>query len=212
MNGKQVIMLRGLGGNFKSSIAKELVASGYAMIPEGNREFEKVLNTFDRQSDTELNYCAKYIVIKGLLGNNFEKYVSDRGLIDYALMNEFVNKILLHFHESWSPNLNLENVFKEECSLLNGYSIVNVLLMTTDKGFLKKIIDDAYDVRACFYDNSEDYLQCQEIYKNFILEHYDNVIQINLDKIPDADKYSDEMNEFVTKLTNDILNKINNDK
>lgn len=206
---KNIIILRGLGGNFKSSIAKIFADHRYIMVPEANREFERVLSKFDRISDTELNYCAKYVVMQGFVNNAFKNpsltnFVADRGLVDYGLMNEFVNTILLHYHDSYSKNLKVEELFKEECALLNGFKITNILLTTTDKKFLHKIIDESIDARACFFDNTEDYLKCQEMYREFILSHYNDVKEIVIDKVPDTSKYSDEMKMFVMKLFEQI--------
>lgn len=209
MKNKLLIILRGLGGNFKSAIAKELVHYGFIMIPEGHREFEKVLSEFDRISDVELGYCAKHIMIEAFLKNDFEKYVSDRGLVDQALMNQFIKEILEHYSGCESEHLDVEKVYQEECKLFNGYRVVNVLLETTDIKFLEKIIDNSFDARACLFEYKEYYLECQEAYKEFVLSHYNNVIRIKLDKVPDLPKYSEGMNQFVKELTTKILSEIN---
>lgn len=208
MSNCSAVILRGIGGNFKSSIAKEMVKSGFTMIPEANREFEHALAKFDRVSDTELNYCSKYIMIKGILANKPCRVVSDRGLIDYAMMSQFVKKILMHYDGCQSDHLDPEEVYKEECAVFNGCSMINVLLLTTDKKFLKKIIDDSFDTRACFFDNTDDYLACQELYKKFVLDHYANVITIELDHIPEVEKYSPEMDELVKNTTMRIFSEM----
>jgi hypothetical protein len=148
-------------------------------------------------------------MIQAFLKNDFDKYVSDRGLVDQALMNQFIKTILEHYKGCESEHLDVEKVYQEECRLFNGYRVVNVFLETTDLKFLEKIIDNSFDTRACLFEYKEYYLECQEVYKEFVLSHYNNVIRIKLDKIPDLPKYSEGMNQFVKELANKILSEVN---
>lgn len=206
---KRVVVLRGIGGNFKSSVARALIRDNYMLIPEGNREFDEMFEEdFNRNSDPELNYTLKRLLFKSFLRNQNTNFISDRGLVDYAMMNEFIKKYIWQYRSSMSEHLNVQKAFCEECELLNGYQVINILLTTEDKNFIKHIIDDGFDVRACFYEDTETYLKCQEMYKEFVLNKYHNVVHIRLTDIPVSELYSDTMNAFVEKLVNDVKNRI----
>lgn len=210
MKDKNIVALLGVGGNFKSSLARELEKLDYILIPEGNRQFERNLEKdFDRISDPELNYEVKKVLLDSFLRLNFDKFVCDRTLIDYALMNEFIKKILLHYNGVKSDKISLDLIYNEELKLFNGYSVKRILLTTSDKSFVKAIIDDAFDIRACFFDDSDSYFKCQDLYANFILKNFNNVVHIDLNDIPLCEKDSPEILDYIDKIKDQLLLKIN---
>lgn len=197
MKNKRIIILRGIGANFKSCIGKEFHNNlGYDFIPS-NKSFVKVLTShFEQESNLQLNYCAKYAIIKSHLENQNEVYISNGGLVEEAMKAYFIKNYLPHMKMSIS-GLSLDKAFDDECRLFNGYSIINVLVTTSDKKFLEKIIDDSYDSRAIFYDSSENYLECQDYFANYVVKNFDNIVKYDFFDVNNIKKGTQEFDDLI---------------
>lgn len=207
MNNK-IIVLRGIGGNLKTSLLNRFIYKEFIPIPECNREFERDLRSkFNRGSDFELNYCVKKLVMKSILSTvNNEKIIMDRSLIDYALLNDFTKDILEWYYHIHSDKIKISDAFYEEKELFDGNQIYNVLLITSDDRFIEHMLNQE-DERAYFYDNIDWYYECQDRYKNFVMNNYHHVIPIILQDVPFW-SYA-QMNSYINATFTRIWKKIN---
>lgn len=180
---KKVIRLFGVGGNLKTSILSHKAFKSYVHIPEFNREAGRLSARFNENLTTTNNLVAKYLLIKSLLHTKETKFISDRSLIDYGIMNELIKEHLPDYFGAVNDLLTVEKAFEMDDDLYKDVEKIDVLLITKDEEFISKIIDNSHDERAYFFDNSRTYFNCQEIYYSYITAYLPEVTVIELKDI-----------------------------
>ena len=170
---KKVIRLLGIGGNFKTSILNAWDLPNYIKIPECNSEFQSELTKFNLCASTAHNFAVKKLVTRVLINNNPESNViTDRALFDYYIFNE-----LLHLGYNWEyaksycKDLVAEN--EPEKDLFKEFKIYNVLLVTLDRDFVYNIIDNSNSERANYFEHSDQYFECQDLYIKIVQKFID---------------------------------------
>lgn len=205
MKDKKLLILGGIGGNLKSTIlSHSSEISNLARIPECNSEFDKFIGDYDEKSSVVKNLAVKKLVMSTLIDSQLHEFISDRTLIDYAIMNEMISRELTHYSESANKMLDFNSVLSIEREVTRLCKVYPVLLLTTDKEFLSDIIDNSFSERAIFYDNSDSYLVCQEIYKNRFLSAYSESLVIEVSNAKDTIANLDQLISKIKDFYNDI--------
>lgn len=200
---KKLVILRGLGGNFKTSILKSSIFKDFIRVSEGNRLYESKLEEFGRKTDTAQNFCVKHTLLVSQMDSE-KDLILDRGLLDYAVMNQIVldySKEESIFLSAYEPLLTEEYCIKEESQLFKDHEVVNILLATYDRDFLHKIIDESFDARGSFFGDTDTYLEKQDLYISVMRKYLSNMHEIRFDHVP-------EDQESLLKLIDDTTAQI----
>lgn len=200
---KEVIRLFGIGGNLKTSIINSGAFKKYVKIPEFNREAGELLEPFKENISTAVNLVSKYIMVKTLLTTKERRFISDRSLIDYAIMNQLIINLLDHYFGASNENLTIERTLKLENDLYKDCKCYNILLVTKSEEFVAKIIDESWDERAYFYECSDNYFKSQEYYGRIIQESFPNVLVIELTDFSDFPKLIDSIVQKIKVYINE---------